>query len=184
MLENPPILITAADYRQLPEGPPYFQLIEGKLYMSPSPDFWHQSVSLNVAVLLRNYVKRNPVGRVCAAPSDVELDFANIYQPDVYFIANDRLHILSKQGPVGAPNLVVEVLSRSTARLDKGAKRRIYAQAGVEELWLVDKEKRVVTVYRFGKSVDELAGVYNMRQKFTSPLLPRLKVAVAEVFER
>lgn len=100
----------------MPEGPPYFQLVEGKLFMTPSPEFYHQSVAFNLAYRLRRFLESNPLGKITIAPSDVQLDFVNVHQPDVYFISNERLNILTKQGPVGAPDLVVEVLSG--ARLD------------------------------------------------------------------
>jgi len=123
------------------------------------------------------------MGRTAIAPSDVQLDFVNVHQPDVYFISNERLNILTKQGPVGAPDLVVEVLSRSTARLDKGPKLRVYARSGVKELWLVDKEKKEVAVYRFAENISEPVTTVRGRQKLTTPLLPGLKLALAKVFE-
>jgi Uma2 family endonuclease len=183
MLKSPPALITAPDYFAMPEGPPYFQLVEGKLFMTPSPEFYHQSVAFNLAYRLRRFLESNPLGKITIAPSDVQLDFVNVHQPDVYFISNERLNILTKQGPVGAPDLVVEVLSRSTARLDKGPKLRVYARSGVKELWLVDKEKKEVAVYRFAENISEPVATVRGRQKLTSPLLPGLKLALAEVFE-
>ncbi len=146
MLKPTEELLTADDYRDLPEGPPHFQLVEGKLYMTPSPEYYHQSVAGNIYHLLRCHLRDFPVGKASIAPSDVQLDFVNVHQPDVYFISNERLDILTKQGPVGAPGLVVEVLSRSTARPDKGPKLRVYARSGVKELRLVDKDHRDVAV--------------------------------------
>jgi len=183
MLKTSTELLTANGYRAMPEGPPYFQLVEGKLYMSPSPNFFHQSVAGNIYFLLRGYLKRHPRGKVAIAPSDVQLDFVNVHQPDVYFVSNERLGIIQKQGPVGAPDLVVEVLSRSTARLDKGPKLRVYARSGVKELWLVDKERKEVAVYRFAEAISEPVATVRGRQKLTTPLLPGLKLALAEVFE-
>jgi Uma2 family endonuclease len=183
MLKSPPAVITAPDYFAMPAGPPYFQLVEGKLFMTPSPAFYHQSVAFNIAYGLRRFLEENPMGRTAIAPSDVQLDFVNVHQPDVYFISNERLNILTKQGPVGAPDLVVEVLSRSTARLDKGPKLRVYARSGVKELWLVDKEKKEVAVYRFAENISEPVTTVRGRQKLTTPLLPGLKLALAKVFE-
>lgn len=183
MLKTTEELLTADDYRDLPEGPPHFQLVEGKLYMTPSPEFYHQSVAGNIYHQLRCHLRDFPLGKAAIAPSDVQLDFVNVHQPDVYFISNERLNILTKQGPVGAPDLVVEVLSRSTARLDKGPKLRVYARSGVKELWLVDKERKEVAVYRFAESISEPVVTLRGRQKLTTPLLPGLKLALAEVFE-
>jgi Uma2 family endonuclease len=183
MLKTTEELLTADDYRDLPEGPPHFQLVEGKLYMTPSPEYFHQSVAGNIYHLLRCHLRDFPVGKASIAPRDVQLDFVNVHQPDVYFISNERLNILTKQGPVGAPDLVVEVLSRSTAKLDKGPKLRVYARSGVKELWLVDKERKEVAVYRFAEAISEPVATVRGRQKLTTPLLPGLKLALAEVFE-
>lgn len=183
MLKSPPTLITARDYQEMPEGPPHFQLVEGKLFMTPSPEFYHQSVAGNIYHLLRCHLREHPLGKVAIAPSDVQFDFVNVHQPDVYFVSNARLKIISKQGPVGAPDLVVEVLSKSTARLDKGPKLRVYARSGVKELWLVDKERKEVVVYRFAEDISEPVATVRSRQKLTTPLLPGLKLALAEVFE-
>lgn len=183
MLKTTEELLTVDDYRDLPEGPPHFQLVEGKLYMTPSPEYYHQSVAGNIYHLLRCHLTGHPVGKVAISPSDVQFDFVNIYQPDVYFISKERLNILTKQGPIGAPDLVVEVLSRSTARLDKGQKLRVYARSGVKELWLVDKERKEVAVYRFAEDISEPVVTVRGRQKLATPLLPGLKLALAEVFE-
>jgi len=183
MLKTTEELLTADDYRDLPEGPPHFQLVEGKLYMTPPPEFYHQGVGGNIYHLLRCHLRDFPLGKVAIAPSDVQLDFVNVYQPDVYFVSNERLNILTKQGPVGAPDLVVEVLSRSTAKLDKGSKLRVYSRSGVKELWLVDRERKEVVVYRFAEDISEPVATVRGKQKLSTPLLPGLKLSLAEVFE-
>ncbi|MBI5772809.1 MAG: Uma2 family endonuclease [Verrucomicrobia bacterium] len=183
MLKTTNELLTANDYREMPEGPPYFQLVEGKLYMAPSPEYYHQSVAGNIYHRIRCHLDRHALGKVAIAPSDVQLDFVNVHQPDVYFVSNERLGIIEKQGPVGAPDLVVEVLSKSTARLDKGPKLRVYARSGVKELWLVDKDRKTVAVYRFEKSIEEPVATLSGKQKLATPLLPGLALPLPKVFE-
>src|SRR5207248_11540975 len=106
--------MTAEEYYKLPEGPPYFQLIDGELIMSPSPNVYHHEIVGNLFSIIREYLLRNPIGKVIVAPSDVELDKDNVYQPDVFYIRNERLNIVDKHGPKGAPDIVTEVLSGST----------------------------------------------------------------------
>ncbi len=151
--------------------------------MAPSPDLYHQDILLNLATLLRNYLKKNPVGTVHIAPSDVHLTDRNVFQPDLYFVVKERQKILSKQGAEGAPDLIVEVLSTKTARVDKGVKREVYARTGVKELWLVDPELRILQVYRFAKSTDLPILTTRSGQQFSSPLFPGLKIRVKEIFE-
>jgi Uma2 family endonuclease len=176
--------ITAADYRDLPEGPPYYQLIEGDLYMAPSPDLFHQDVLGNLYHLLRLYLADHPIGSVHIAPSDVQFTDLNIFQPDLYFVSKSRKSILSKQGAEGAPDLVVEVLSPKTAKLDKGLKRDVYARTGVDEMWIVDPAAKRIHVFRLDESAKEPAAVFSGRQSITSRLFPGLKIPVAKVFQQ
>lgn len=174
--------VTAKDYFQMPEGPPYFQLVQGFLYMAPSPDYFHQDILGNLHYLLRCHLASHPTGKVMLSPSDVELSDSDVYQPDLYYVSHARQGIFTKQGAKGAPDLAVEVLSRSTARLDKGPKKQVYAQAGVAELWLVDKDKREVSVFRLGDSPAKPAAVFSERDLLTSVLFPGLKLRLSEVF--
>jgi Uma2 family endonuclease len=176
--------LTIEDYRQIPEGPPYFQLIEGDLIMSPSPDRFHQDVLGNLHFILRNYLEKHPVGSVHLAPSDVQLTEVNVYQPDLYYVSKARQRVLTVQGAAGSPSLVVEILSAKTAKLDRGVKRTVYARSGVEEMWIVDRETKRVEVYRFSESLDVPVGSYGLQQKFGSPLFPRLRINVRKVFEQ
>jgi Uma2 family endonuclease len=176
--------ITARDFMELPEGPPYYQLIEGDLYTAPSPDLYHQDIAGNIYFHIRLYLAKRRVGTVHIAPSDVQLSELNVYEPDVYFVANSRKSILTRHGAEGAPNLVVEVLSPRTAKLDKGAKRAVYARTGVEEMWIIDPDAKRVHVYRLGDSAEEPAGIFGIRQKFESPLFPGLKISVAKIFQK
>src|ERR1043165_6802399 len=130
--------ITAADYRRLPEGPPYYQLIEGDLYMAPSPDRFHQDILGNLHFILRSHLEKSRSGSLHLAPSDVQLTNLNIFQPDLYYVSNTRKAILTDRGARGAPDLIVEILSPMSAKLDRGVKRELYARSGVEEMWIVD----------------------------------------------
>ena len=120
--------MTAEEYFQLPVGPPYFQLIDGELFMSPSPNFFHQELVSRLIAEMGPFARRHKLGKVIVSPSDVLLDADNVYQPDVYFIGQERLSIVGKQGPKGAPDLVVEVISGSTgaagSRPEKDGLRR------------------------------------------------------------
>jgi Uma2 family endonuclease len=183
MLQIEPRPLTIRDYRQLPEGPPYYQLIEGNLYMAPSPDRLHQDILGNLHFILRSHLEKCPLGSIHLAPSDVQLTDLNVYQPDLYYVSNARRAILTDQGARGAPDLVVEILSLKTAKLDRGVKREIYARSGVEEMWIVDPEGKKISVYRFAQGIDIPVGTFGVRQKFESPLFPSLKIDLSRVFE-
>ena len=151
--------------------------------MAPSPDRLHQDILGNLHYILRSHLEKRPSGSVHLAPSDVQLTDLNIYQPDLYYVSNARRAILNDQGARGAPDLVVEILSPKTAKLDRGVKREIYARSGVEEMWVVDPAAKKISVYRFAEAIDTPLGTYGIKQKFESPLFPGLKIDLLRVFE-
>jgi len=174
--------MSAEDYFALPEGPPYFQLIDGELFMSPSPHFFHQEIAGNIFAALHQDLRHHPLGKVVIAPSDVQLDEGNVFQPDVFFIRNEQLKCVDEHGLKGAPPLVVEVISGATGRLDQGPKKTLYAAHGVEEMWLVLPEKRQIEVWRFAADRLSPAATFHLGQSLSTPLLPGLELALSEVF--
>lgn len=175
--------MTAEEYFQLPEGPPWFQLINGELFMSPSPFFFHQDLIARLMGELVPFVRRHRLGKVVTAPSDVQLDSGNVYQPDLYFVSTARLSIIEKQGPKGAPDLVVEVISASTGRLDLGPKKARYAESGVQEFWAVFPETSEVEVYQLAASAEQPSARLTVTDSLTTPLLPGLTILLQELFE-
>ncbi len=178
-----PVLVTADDYRLMPETGPRYQLIEGELYMAPAPRRYHQDISRNLEFILQNYLGRNPIGTLYYAPFDVYLTEHNVFQPDVLFVANARRSILTDEGAEGAPNFIVEILSESTAHLDRQPKRKIYATTGVEELWLIDPAKKTIEIFYLQQDAERPAAVFHSEDVFTSPCFPGLEIRADEVFK-
>lgn len=137
---------TYADYAELPEGAPY-ELIAGSLVMAPSPTFQHQQVSLRLSAALFRYVEAHETGTVITAPMDVMLEEDTTVQPDLAYIADARREIIAEQRIEGAPDLVAEILSPSTAHRDVGIKKRLYEQYGVREYWTIDPESQTIEVH-------------------------------------
>jgi Uma2 family endonuclease len=139
--------ITIVEYFQQAETNRRQELVWGVVREPPSPFYDHQSVVLTIATLLRQHVHGKELGKVIVSPFDVVLDArrALIVQPDALVILNERLHILQKHC-WGPPDLVVEVLSPSTARRDRTTKVGWYRRYGVRECWLGDYERRTLEV--------------------------------------
>jgi Uma2 family endonuclease len=176
-------LVTAEDYRALPETGPRYQLIQGELCMSPAPNRYHQEISANIEFLLRKYLADHPVGKLYDAPFDVYLTEHDVFQPDILFVSQDRLPVLTKEGAAGAPTLAVEILSPSTALLDRFAKKGVYVQTGVEELWLVDPETKRIEIYRLQQDPDHPVAVCTDQDHFVSPCFPGLTIPGQEIFK-
>lgn len=177
-----PAPLTVHDYLDLPEGGPRYQLVDGDLHMAASPNLFHQRISRNIEYLLLRYLEQNPIGEVLHAPLDVFLTETNVYQPDVLFVARKNLPILEKDGVHGAPDLIVEILSPSSSRLDLGPKKRVYARCGVLEFWVVYPDERKVVVYDLRKSEDEPAATWLETDRFQCKLFPGLEIEVARFF--
>ena len=137
---------TYSDVQELPEGTLY-QLIDGSLVMSPAPTPYHQIVHARLFLALGQHVSRQRLGQVMSAPVDVKLSETDVLQPDLVFVAEARADIIGEQSINGAPDLVVEVLSPSTAYHDVTTKKRLYEVHGVHEYWIVDPASETVEVY-------------------------------------
>jgi Uma2 family endonuclease len=175
--------LTVEDYRQLPETGPRYQLIEGDLYMAPAPNRFHQDISRNILVIIAKYLERHPIGTVYHAPFDVYFDEINAHQPDIVYVAKDN-EILTDAGAEGCPDFVVEILSPKTAYLDKKPKRRVFARSGVDELWIIDPNSKLINVFFLQKDPDNASATYCEKDTFTSRHFPGLKFKGAKIFKR
>jgi Uma2 family endonuclease len=99
----------------------------------------------NIVEKIRHFVKGK--GIAIFSPVDVYLDDENAFQPDLIFISNERMEIIKKDGIYGAPDLVIEILSPSTAQYDLREKFRVYEKYGVHEYWIIDPDMNSVEIY-------------------------------------
>jgi len=169
------------DYLQMPIYDKRYELINGEFYMLPSPSWYHQITSMNIFLALHDYVKTRGLGEVCYAPLDVVLSKKDVVQPDLLFISKERSHIITSKNIRGAPDLVVEILSKSTAKRDKRIKRKLYAKYGVKEYWIVDRDKEEIEVMVLGEKSLVKVGTYHDSQ-IKSPLFKDLVLNPKDVF--
>jgi Uma2 family endonuclease len=130
------------DYDALPDQP-RCELLFGRLYVMASPTLTHQAV---VHVLWRHLddLAQASGGLAYASPLDVELADHSIVQPDVIYLSAERLGVAQPRRLIGAPDLLVEILSPGTARRDRGEKLMLYAQSGIREYWIADARTRQI----------------------------------------
>jgi len=172
---------TYEDYLLMPEERRY-ELIEGELYMTPSPVPYHQKVVLQLAYKIKDYVDRQGLGEVIIAPCDVVLSEYDVVQPDLMFISRERVEIIKERNVCGAPDLVIEVLSEGTVERDRVLKKKLYARAGVREYWIVDPYGKEIEVYELGRRGYRLKGVFRGEEEVKSEVLKDLKLRVSEIF--
>jgi Uma2 family endonuclease len=138
-----PELKRKLDYSDLlvtPDDGKRYELVRGDLYVTPSPNPVHQRVSKRLERVLTDYFEGRGHGEVFHAPIDLILTSRDVFVPDILVVA-DAKHV-SKRGIEGPPLLVVEILSPSTSKRDRGLKARRYAELGVGHYWIVDPAKK------------------------------------------
>lgn len=175
--------LTYEEFRQLPEDGKRYELIHGEVHLTPAPNTRHQWVSHNLDVSLSNHVQKENLGEIWVAPLDVRLSSDTAVQPDLIYVSNARAEIIQENFIAGAPDLVVEILSPSTAAHDRATKLGLYAAAGVQQVWYLDPQAKTVEVLKLqGKKyfVDAaLAG----DQILSSNLFPGWQLPLEKLFD-
>jgi len=185
MRTNPGVKLTYDDFLLFPDDGKRHELIDGEHYVTPSPSRKHQAIVWNLITIIGPYLESHPVGRAFAAPFDVVFSNVDVVEPDLLFISNARLDVLTTKNVQGAPNLVVEIGSPGTRRRDEVIKRKLYERFGVEEYWVIDPEIETIAAYRHvGETyqrVLELAVERN--DTLATPLLPQLTLPLQQIFK-
>jgi Uma2 family endonuclease len=173
---------TYKDYAALPDGGHRYEIVDGVLYMVPSPNEWHQEAVLEIASYLRMDIKLTGLGRVYIAPFDVEFDPNTVVQPDVMVILNENRNKITFSHIIGAPDLVVEVSSPGTVGYDREKKQRAYEGAGVPEYWIADPWSRTVEVFTLEEDGYRTLGVFEGKAVLPSEVVPDFLVHVERLF--
>ena len=132
-------------YLELPEGYPA-ELIEGEIVVAPSPGVRHQEIAIDISSKMRFFADERKAGKVLYE-IDVHFDEENVLRPDVIFVKNENRAIIGEKWIEGAPDIVVEILSPSSATRDLLVKKDLYESFGVKEYWIIDPENEEVFVY-------------------------------------
>jgi Uma2 family endonuclease len=165
----------------MPETNQPHELWDGELIMAPAPFFYHQEISLRFYRALFDWVQERGLGKVIASPIDMVLSPHRAVQPDVAFIAKERLQIIQRV-ILGPADLVAEVVSLGGRNRDRIEKRDLYEQHGIKEYWIIDPEPETVEVLALVKGRYELAMRRHAGETVTSLLLPGFEIIVEELF--
>ncbi len=180
--ERQAIPMTYAEYALLPKDRNRYEVLDGELFMTPSPTYRHQVAASELARILLDHVSRHGMGRVLAAPMDVVLSETNIVQPDVLFLRAERLPPSDAANIRVAPDLVVEVISPSTVTEDREYKKAVYARHGVAHYWIVDPDARTLEMYSLAGASYALAAEYAGDATATSSLFPGLAIPLTQLW--
>ena len=173
---------TYDDYAALPDDGIRYEIVNGVLVMTPAPSPEHQDIVGELYAALRTHIKLASLGRVFMGPIDVDLGSKNVYQPDVVVLLNEHLDRVQAKKIVGAPDLVIEVASPSTAALDRLTKYEAYARARIAEYWIVKPERQTVEVFVLEDGKYRSLGVFSGQAALPSQVIPELPVRVEQFF--
>lgn len=163
---------TAADLRALPDDGKRYEIIDGELFVSPSPMPIHQRLVARLLLLLDSYVRDHQLGEALASPADIQLAGDTVVQPDVFVASLTAESTPQRWEDFGPLILAIEILSPGTARTDRTVKRRRYQRAGIPEYWIVDIDARIVERWRPNDERPEiLAGQLEWQPDPTVPAL-------------
>ncbi len=179
---EPRIQFTYEDLLEFPDDGKHYEIIDGELFMSPSPLTWHQRASVNLAFIISKYIREHQLGELFFAPLDVLLSESNVVEPDLLFILNENSHIITKENIKGVPDFLIEILSPSNRRYDVKKKRALYERYGVKEYWLVDPDLENIQkfILKEGNYVD--CGTFEENTTITCDVIQGLSFEVKEVF--
>jgi Uma2 family endonuclease len=175
---------TYAEFARLPsEGSTRYEVIDGELAVTPAPTGAHQRVVTNLVLALGAFVREHGLGEVLASPIDVLFGECDYFEPDVVFVRSDHAHLVGDRGIECPPDLVIEILSPSTAHRDRGIKLERYRHFGVPEYWIVDFEARAIEVWRLALGARASDVMLDRETIVWTPVAngPTLGIPVAEI---
>lgn len=176
-------LVTYDDYQHLPDDGNRYEIIDGELFMTPAPKMYHQDIIGNIYYHIRKFLEKTNLGKVYVSPADVVLSMTDVVEPDLFFISKERSEIITKKNVVAAPDLVVEILSESTAAIDRNRKKDLYGKYGVKEYWIVDPEQAAIEQYILRDGFFELNDELTSSDKLNSKIIEHFSIPLKEVFK-
>jgi Uma2 family endonuclease len=171
---------TIEDLFALPEDGVRHELLQGTHVVTPAPRYTHQHVAGEFFNRLRSHLNSISALEALFSPADIQLGPDTLVQPDIFVLKVNPTAPPESWADIGVPVLVVEVLSPGTASRDRGAKRKIYQEAGVSEYWIVDSDSRMVERWR---PEDERPAILRETLDWQPEAGELLKINLVELFE-
>ncbi|MEO7021586.1 MAG: Uma2 family endonuclease [Ktedonobacteraceae bacterium] len=196
-VSNDPTVVTPADwvpgprqgfwtyeaYASLPEDGRQYEIVQGVLMMTPAPEPIHQGIVGEIYDFLRSRIVDTKRGLVLTSPIDVVFSENTNTQPDVLVLLKEHLDHLQEKRILGAPDLIVEIISPSSVTYDRLVKHTIYEQAGVPEYWLVRPKAQTIEVFALETGKYRSLGIFKGEQCLISRIVPDITVPVSQFFD-
>ena len=162
----------------------YYELINGYLMKKSAPRPQHQRISMKLSRTIANYLFESKKGEIFASPIDVFLDDLNAVQPDLVFIPTENQAMITDDGIIGIPDLMIEIISPSSVLRDRVDKKNLYERLNVKEYWIIDPQYQDIEIYTVQNGRYELySGVTMFEGELKSTIFEGLTINLAELFE-
>ena len=140
---------------------PSYEIIGGEKFMSPAANLDHSGIIMRLGMIIGTHLSNNKSGYVYPDDVDVHFSDGSLYKPDLCVVLKSNEKILAGRKAIfGAPDMVVEVLSYSTRKKDRGVKKDTYEAQGVREYWIIDPWAKIIDVYLLRDGKYFLSGEY------------------------
>ena len=177
-----PVPLTYDDYLVMPDDGKRYELIEGELFLCPTPSTRHQTVSRHLQFALMEALEKPGLAQIFDAPTDLVLNRTNVVQPDLIIIGAAKFHLITRRAIEGVPDVAVEILSPSSEDRDRFIKRKLFERLQIPEYWVVDPEASSLTVYRFHEGSYGVRATHGQDGVLDCPEFPTLELPLADVF--
>jgi Uma2 family endonuclease len=176
---------TVAEFIRLDEleEDSYYELIHGEIVKKSSPTPQHQRILLKLVRVVDTFVESNLLGTVFFAPIDVFLDNENAVIPDLIYISQARKSIITANGIAGAPDLIIEILSPSTAKYDRDSKMKTYKRNQIPEYWIIDPKAQSIEIYVLNNQEYDLLNYAIEGGTIESKVLQGLNIIAQSLFD-
>jgi Uma2 family endonuclease len=174
---------TYADWQAIPDDGNRYEIIDGVLYMTTSPSFFHQWIIRRLDKYIGMPAEEQGLAFAATAPVGLFMPGVDPAQPDFVLVLKENAAIINDRHINGVPDVIVEVISPGSVAYDERVKLLAYASAGVPEYGIVNPKERTVSVYRLdARGRYAAARVFSEGDSFAFDCLPDLVVAVSDLF--
>jgi len=181
-MNNTGIKLTYQEYLQITDDLNRHEIIDGEHYVTPSPGTRHQKLSIKLSLILYQWVESHSLGDVFNAPADVVLSETDVVVPDIIYVSRSNSSIITDKNIQGAPDLIIEILSPSTASRDIGIKKRLYEKYGVKEYWILDPDQQTIAIFTLTSGRFSETPKLTVKNELSSALFPSLKIPLSSIF--
>lgn len=161
----------------------YYEIIDGEMIRKSAPTPMHQRICRKLIVILDNFINEKKSGEIFQSPIDVYLDEYNKPQPDLVFVSNEKKAIITNDGIMGVPDLIIEIISPTSVIRDRIEKKNLYERMTVPEFWLIDPEYEAIEIYKLQNNRYELlSAATTLEGELKSALFEGLTITLTDIF--